>query len=323
MSIAMNALTQSSDYTGRVFFKRIDMYDFIPRTTYSSSSWVLETVHTVLSMHTCYYYLVSNFFNPAAIQKGVWSLNITSTVGAFIVVCAQMFFARRVYLIGGISRSVAILAAICLFGHIGTAIADPSQSAAITYQAFHINQIEKFTAQTKPISFTTLICAAVADLLLSGAIMVALPRTRTDNQSQPSNATSKFETAVMYIINTGLLTGVVHGIAAILSIAWPYRLYWGAAALVAQKMYAITLLAVLNSRKLQFSRGIEVFDTDLNTFGTNIFSRANQLAAVEQWNVPRAPDLPQTITIKVAAEMDTDGQSQGYGDDKEPSSFVR
>ncbi|OJT15109.1 hypothetical protein TRAPUB_8366 [Trametes pubescens] len=41
----------------------------------------------------------------------------------------------------------------------------------------------------------------------------------------------------------------------------------------------------------------------------NILSRANQIAAVEQWNVPRAPEAPPVINIKVAAEIDTDGQS--------------
>lgn len=35
------------------------------------------------------------------------------------------------------------------------------------------------------------------------------------------------------------------------------------------------------------SRGIEIFDTGDNALGMNILSRANQIAAVEQWNVPR------------------------------------
>ncbi|KAH9847842.1 hypothetical protein C2E23DRAFT_740885 [Lenzites betulinus] len=277
------------------------------------SGVLLETLHTILSMHTCYYYLVTNFFNPTVIQRGVWCV-------LFARIIYARFFARRVYLIGGWSRVVAILAAVFLLGHIGT----PFITLTICF-SFHINQIQQFTDESKFISFTTLLCAAVADLLLTGAMIVALPRTRTENQNQPRTARSMLQTISMYLINTG---AIVHGIAAIVSVAWPYRLYWAATALVAQKMYAITLLAVLNSRTRQFSRGIEVYDTD-TAFGRNIFSRANQLATVEQWNVPRAPELPQAITIKVAAEMDTDGQSQcgskmlgPYGDHKEPSSFV-
>ncbi|KAI0636274.1 hypothetical protein C8Q77DRAFT_1102773 [Trametes polyzona] len=260
---------------------------------------LLETVHTVLPMHACYYYLVTNYFQPEVAQKGVWSLNVIPAEAGLIVVVAQSFFARRVYLIGGASKLVSIVAAAFFVAHLATSI-------VMTVEAFRINTIQDFTDKTKYISFASLVCAALADFLLSGAIIAALRRTQAKNQQ--NNGASRIEVATLYILNTGLLTGVLHSVAAILSIAWPYRLYWAATGLVALKLYAITLFAVLNSRKLLVSRGIEVFNSD-TPLGMNILARANHLAAVEQWNVPRAPEAPPVINIKVAAEVDTDGLS--------------
>ncbi|EIW57852.1 uncharacterized protein TRAVEDRAFT_48879 [Trametes versicolor FP-101664 SS1] len=38
----------------------------------------LETVTSVLSMHVCYYYLTTHYFDPEALLAGVWSLNVRS-----------------------------------------------------------------------------------------------------------------------------------------------------------------------------------------------------------------------------------------------------
>ncbi|CDO72007.1 hypothetical protein BN946_scf184943.g42 [Trametes cinnabarina] len=149
------------------------------------------------------------------------------------------------------------------------------------------------------------------------------------------NHITKLEYVTLYVLNTGLLTGVVHGLSAIFAIVWPAKLTWSAIGLIAIKrtnrhnsvpthrltisqshatVYAITLLAVLNSRKLLISRGVAIFDTT-DPLGRNILARANHLAAVERWNAPRVPDeTPTKLNIMVAAEIEVDGQIEGGGD---------
>ncbi|KAJ3005105.1 hypothetical protein NUW54_g4494 [Trametes sanguinea] len=46
---------------------------------------ILETVHTALCMHTCYYYLVVNYSNPAALLEGVWSIRLMPLLTALPV----------------------------------------------------------------------------------------------------------------------------------------------------------------------------------------------------------------------------------------------
>ncbi|KAI0361298.1 hypothetical protein OH77DRAFT_415673 [Trametes cingulata] len=33
---------------------------------------VLETFHAVLCIHVCYYYVITNYFNPVALTKDIW-----------------------------------------------------------------------------------------------------------------------------------------------------------------------------------------------------------------------------------------------------------
>ncbi|KAL5519557.1 hypothetical protein ACEPAH_1240 [Sanghuangporus vaninii] len=38
--------------------------------------WLLDSTHSMLICHTCYYYLVSNYFNPLSLLDGVWSMQV-------------------------------------------------------------------------------------------------------------------------------------------------------------------------------------------------------------------------------------------------------
>ncbi|KAI0763310.1 hypothetical protein BD413DRAFT_211553 [Trametes elegans] len=240
---------------------------------------VLETVHTALPMHACYHYLVTNYFNIGAVTHGVWSINITSGIAAVITLFSQAFFARRVSLIGPVYKIVAIIALLLL-------LASDALSIVLVVQAFDLNIIATFVDQTDALTSSALALASGADYLLSGAIIFALRQTRA-GRARPGHTI--FDVLTIYILHSGLLTGVVHGITAATAIAWPHKLIWAAMGLVAARMYAITLFAVLNSRKLLVSRGVSIFDT--NSPGRHLFARAHQLAEVEQWNVPRVSHL--------------------------------
>ncbi|CDO75135.1 hypothetical protein BN946_scf184772.g2 [Trametes cinnabarina] len=71
--------------------------------------------------------------------------------------------------------------------------------------------------------------------------------------------------------------------------------------------------ASLNARNLMVNRGINIFSDNSESYGRNILSRVNRLATAERWNVPQAPDdgLPPVINVKVAAEIEVHGQSDG------------
>ncbi|KAJ3013986.1 hypothetical protein NUW54_g1424 [Trametes sanguinea] len=246
-----------------------------------------------LTRRDSYYYLVNNYANPLALADGVWSLNVIPTLAATIVLASECFFARRVTLIGFWSKVVATIAVLCL-------LAGSGLSVALTVKAFQITDMLLFGEQAKVLAILSLALDAIGDCLLVGAIIAAL-RQRRDSHAISSIS----EVAELYILNTGLLVGILQAIGAILAIRYPLKLYYAAHAMVVIRMYGVTLLSVLNSRKLLLSRGIRVFK-DESTFG-----RAHRLATVERWNVPHNRDdtTPPVMSVKVAAEIEVHGQS--------------
>ncbi|KAL7278321.1 hypothetical protein ACG7TL_008297 [Trametes sanguinea] len=279
---------------------------------------ILETVHSILPMHTCYYYLVSHFGSEIAALDTVWSINLLPVIASVTTLASQLFFARRVSLIGTFHKLVAAIAIISLMASVALSI--PIQVER--------NCCLRFVQKEHPMVSATLALAALADHMLSGAIICALLRSKDmytrqggpgyhelqgdDSQLLLSRTcTTKIEYFTLYVINTGLLTGIIHGLSAIFAIRWPSDLLWSSIGLLAIKLYAITLLAVLNSRKLLISRGVAIFETT-EPLGRNIIARANHLAAVERWNAPRVPDeTPTKLNIMVAAEIEVDGQLEG------------
>ncbi|RPD54327.1 hypothetical protein L226DRAFT_279710 [Lentinus tigrinus ALCF2SS1-7] len=255
---------------------------------------ILETIHVVFTMHTCYYYLTSNYFNPAVLNLGVWSLNGIPVIVGVNMFISQLFFARRVYLIGKHYRFIVAVAMLFFAVEIGFSIGAVCEVIAIsTFDSIvKVNQLLAATFGA----------AIMGDSLLTGSLIWVLRRSRSTETRQVEPFV---ETLNVYIINTGLLHDILNVVSLIVVLAFPHDLIHGCISIVTTRLYGNTLMAVLNSRKLNLSRGIEVLDGEVSM---NLFTRANRLATQERWNVPQVPDsnAPSVINIQVTTEMGGD-----------------
>ncbi|KAI0667856.1 hypothetical protein C8Q78DRAFT_1050114 [Trametes maxima] len=255
---------------------------------------ILETTHIILLIHSCYFYLISNFNDPFKLTHSVWSLELTSVVSSLITVVSQIFFARRVSLIGFRYMILVVFASLALLAHVGFAI-------GITVNAFKVNSLSGFEHGGDWLFPSTLGSATIADALLSAGILHAVRRSRGSQQSSKDEST--FDLVILYVVNSGVLTGVVNAIPTIVAFKLPQTFIWAGLSFVGTRFYAITLLAVLNTRKLHISRGMEIFHTSSNA--RNIIARANHLAAIERWNAPQVPeDEPAKIDISISNEVE-------------------
>ncbi|KAI0636117.1 hypothetical protein C8Q77DRAFT_1155823 [Trametes polyzona] len=266
---------------------------------------LLETAQVPMLMHTCYWALVTHFFDPLVLSNDIWSVQISPTISGLITLTAQAFFARRVSILGARYKVIAALAGVCLVTFLGMTI-------AVTVLSGKLHSLGNFGPSTEWLFSAGLWFATVADLLLSGSIIVALRRSRSTYVTRSQER--KLDLFMIYVVNTGFLTGVFNAIPSILATTNPKTFTWAAASYVATRLYANTLFAVLNSRKLMVSRGIEIFGPAV--FERNIIARANHLAAVEQWGAPQLPDNgPAVINIKVTAEREADAVGTISGND--------
>ncbi|KAJ8486846.1 hypothetical protein ONZ51_g4586 [Trametes cubensis] len=263
---------------------------------------ILETIHSVMNMHTCYYYLVTNFFNPIILPKrGVWSISFLPACASSIMIVSQIFFARRVYLIGAGYRYLVALAVLFLIG-------ESAFSLAASIEANIVTGFDQFYGLTWLIS-ACFAMAAAADFLLTGGLIVVLRRSRTGFK----RTDNLIDILIIYAINTGMIIGFSNILSLTLAAAMPRNLIYVGVNIITAKLYANCFLAVLNSRKRLASRGMDIFD--LNSVRAEALARVKERLEVpradvlEQYNVPQVPDPePPVIHVHVTTETVADGE---------------
>ncbi|KAI0706370.1 hypothetical protein C8Q76DRAFT_156810 [Earliella scabrosa] len=208
---------------------------------------LLETFNTVLSAHICYYYLVSNYFEPRKLLFGSWSVRLLPLSSGLVICTSQSFFARRVIVVGEMYRWVAFVAIALLIGELGF-------FAAATAEAFIRPSFASFSHVTWLISSGSGM-AVTADLLLTTVLIISLRKSRTGVR----RTDSMIDVLIMYSINTGLVTGIFNILSLALSIAYPDKLLYASFGIAGTKLYATSLLAALNSRQSLASRGMLTF----------------------------------------------------------------
>ncbi|KAI0709773.1 hypothetical protein C8Q76DRAFT_798565 [Earliella scabrosa] len=255
---------------------------------------LLQTIHTVFTIHTCYHYFVSHFGNGRFLTFGVWSLNWIPLVMAVTMFVSQIFFARRVSLIGSPYRWITFVAMFFFVVEIGFAIATVYQAQQHADGFWNLDVVNHFLTAI----FGS---AAIGDTLLTGSLIIVLRRSRRVDVRRTE---SVLHVAGVYIINTGLLHDILNVTSLVLAIIFSHELIHASIGNVTTRLYANTLLAVLNTRKLSTTRDIEVFN---GGDGMNVIARANRQAAQERWNVPQVADnAPSAIHIAVMTEMASD-----------------
>ncbi|KAI0822121.1 hypothetical protein BC628DRAFT_698975 [Trametes gibbosa] len=264
---------------------------------------VLETFHTILCMHICYYYLTTNYFNPAALEKAVWSINLLGVVTGAVILASQSFFLRRVWMIGQKFRPLVIVAGVLLVGEFGFA-------TAVTVDTFVHPTLHNNNQAWMNCAGVGM--AVLADTILTAALIFSLHRSRTGIR----RTDSLIDLLIMYSINTGLVTGVTNMLSLVFALAMPDNLIYAAIVIVATKLYANSMLAVLNSRRsLLADRTIVHTTPSQNIFRTHVVrSRSGR------WTRPTLTDplgLPTVIGVKVTQETHLDPGESVDGDDNE------
>ncbi|KAI0667840.1 hypothetical protein C8Q78DRAFT_291526 [Trametes maxima] len=276
------------------------------------STVILETVHIVLCMHVCYYYLVTNYFNPLALLDGVWSIRVLPISTAAVIILSETFFTRRVYLIGSHFRVVVLVAPVLMLVVLGFAI-------AATVEAF----IRPTFADFGKVAWMTSAAfggAVAVDSLLTGTLILVLQRSRTGFKKTDS----LIDVLIIYAINTGLVTGVFSLLSFIFALISPNNLIYSAFNIIACKSYANSLLAVLNSRKSLMDKVqqdcFETGEIGLSALErTTAASSTAKRSAVRAWNVPQLPRAgPGTggtgvsgTVINISVQRECDAASRG------------
>ncbi|KAI0361299.1 hypothetical protein OH77DRAFT_1417538 [Trametes cingulata] len=161
-------------------------------------------------------------------------------------------------------------------------------------------------------------CALACDVTLTGTLIFVLLRSRTGFKTTDNI----IEVLILYMVNTGLLTGIISVIAFVFALTLSGNLIYVGFGIVGTKLYANSLLAVLNSRKSLNNKVMEGFE--MPTSGPH-FERSTGRSGVtvEQWEIPTrrtAVPIRPPIDIHVTSQVvhERDGQTDSRKDSFEP-----
>ncbi|KAH9902421.1 hypothetical protein C8Q73DRAFT_785103 [Cubamyces lactineus] len=178
-------------------------------------SRLFDTVQTVLTIHTCYWYLVTNAFDPSRLYTGI------------------CFYGRQVYVLVNRSyRGLVVTVAVAMGAMgIGSAI-------AVTIEAFVTPNYVVYERYSWliPIAFGAVI---TNDLMLTGILTTILHRSRTGFKQTDS----LIDTLLLYAICTGLITNIFSILGFITALVLPSAMLDILASIVTTKLYVNCVLA--------------------------------------------------------------------------------
>ncbi|KAI1793335.1 hypothetical protein LXA43DRAFT_238517 [Ganoderma leucocontextum] len=213
----------------------------------------LDTLHVIGSSHVCYFYLVTNYFNPAALLIGTWSAILMGVVMSVIIFVAQVFYVRRIYLLSSRYRGLVVVMVLLLVGELGAA----------TFAAIEGSTRYQFTSQTTltRIESTALVAVLVVDLFLASTLVVILHRTRTGFK----RTDSLLNVLIAYTVNTCVLTSAINALALGFLIAFPTNMIYFGILTPATRSYTIAVLGVYVFGYIPAARANDVCHPRLNS----------------------------------------------------------
>ncbi|KAL1949889.1 hypothetical protein VTO73DRAFT_8770 [Trametes versicolor] len=265
---------------------------------------LLDTFHTVLTMHTSYWYLVTNYFKPLILLTPMWSLMLQPMTTGLIIILSQLFYARRVFLLDKRYRHLVAITLVMFAAELGFAI-------AFTVKAFKLVIFDADTlTQMSWIQSAAFGIVVLADIILTCVLILSLSQNRTGFK----RTDSMLDVLIAYAICTGLLTDVVTMVCFILDRIAPGELLFGAADMICVKVYVNSVLAVLNTRQ-SFASGVHS-DFNLSLVvgealgGITPQHAGSQTSVSKPWATSESKTVAHTDSAVVDIKLDDVAASQ-------------
>ncbi|KAF9554904.1 hypothetical protein CPC08DRAFT_753380 [Agrocybe pediades] len=245
--------------------------------------WLLDTLHTILTSYTAYFYLVSRYYSPSALLLINWSIPVSVAFSNTIEVIVQSYFLHKILLISRgtlLWRTLVFLLGMLVLAHLGTAI----EIAIVTFMAKTFGTLPQSKYYSAiPLAITN-ICANV---LINGALIYLLRGHRSGIQ-RTDNIVKRL---IIYAVNRCLLISCLEIVEIIVFSTSTHTLWYLGIDFVMAKLYANSLLASLNSRL----GGVDISGRDTNPESSIRFSvlapRTNATGIdIENSAVPSAQD---------------------------------
>ncbi|KAG6811391.1 hypothetical protein H0H92_007635 [Tricholoma furcatifolium] len=209
---------------------------------------LLSTSDQAFIGHLVYHYSITDYAQPGSLLAATvtWSLILQLTVGSIVGAIVKASFGLRVWRFSGKNYLITGLIMLLTFGQLAMAI-------VFTVKSFQLPSIFA-VFRLRTLGTISLALGVATDVVTAASLCYFLLRLRTGLHSSDSIVNS----LILYAINTGALTGACSLTTILLFNFGPEdSLYFIAVYFVVSKMYAISYMATLNTRRTVRGRGTD------------------------------------------------------------------
>ncbi|KAJ7123250.1 hypothetical protein C8R43DRAFT_1031968 [Mycena crocata] len=209
--------------------------------------WVLELIDQAFIGHFVYFYTVTNFSNPLVLitQPVAWTLILQITVGAIIGTIVRLCFAMRVWRFS--QRNITVTSAV-----VALTLAELGLATAYTVKCFQSPFLTTIP-NLKLLASLSLGAGVLTDVFTASALCVFLRKFRTGHK----RSDTLVNTLTIYAVNTGAFTAAISLLTLIFYDLHPDNFQFLAFYFILSKLYAISFLCTLNTRKIIRGKGTE------------------------------------------------------------------
>ncbi|KAK0458046.1 uncharacterized protein EV420DRAFT_1643390 [Desarmillaria tabescens] len=224
---------------------------------------VLELLDEFFIGHTLYFYTILNFANVLVVLRAsmTWSFIMQQLLGSICGTVVRVCFALRVWRFSKHNWFITTSLMLLNSGVLGTAI-------AFSVKAFALPSVFA-VAGLRVLGTVALGLGVVTDVSTAAALCYFLNRFRTGH----ARSDTLVNGLVIYAINTGAVTSLISTATLTLYNVMPDNLIFIAAYFLLSKLYAISFLAALNTRKVVRGRGTTDRNTSQSGFPFQVTSR--------------------------------------------------
>jgi len=200
---------------------------------------ILETVHTALTLHVTYFYLIVNFNNVLMMDHIVWSAAAAAMSITFGVAVVQAYYIRRIWILSQHAVIVTGLTALMVVASLVFGITTVALLFKQTsWTAFHENFLANLVIS---LSLATI---AAGDIMIALILMYYLYK----NQTGYKRTDHVIHALMAYVVNTGALTAAFCILILVTYVLAKKSLLFIGIYAIGSKLYMNSLLGLLNSR---------------------------------------------------------------------------
>lgn len=209
--------------------------------------WSISFVDQAFIGRGVYFYTITNYMDPLPLATGKpqWSLILQMTLGAVVGAIVKACFTLRVWRFSYRNWWLTGFLFSMVLAQLGTA-------TVFTVKCFELPSITRMIT-LRSLGSLSLGIGVGTDMSIAAALCVYLQKMRSSH----STADSMINTLTIYAVNTGLITSTISLSTLVLFNTMPTNFVFICLYFVLSKLYAISFLATLNTRKIIRGRGTD------------------------------------------------------------------